>query len=190
MFLIFVHSLAGWLLPLQTGYIHIRKAWDITLVATQALVNLLPQQIMPTQNVGVYLFALREFEIYQTSCCKAKAKRFLNILKNYGKDSDYLPCLHKEAARTDENTSFIGSCGSFSGVGSLYMSLYFVQGYQFAVRHVGDEGTVREDTLMKADVVGVGLQEGLPGFLVDDLQGDALDGRRGGVGRQLHQLLQ
>lgn len=42
-----------------------RKAWDITLVATQALVNLLPQQIMPTHNAGVYLFALREIEIYQ-----------------------------------------------------------------------------------------------------------------------------
>ncbi len=60
--------------------LHMRKAWDITLVATQALVNLLPQQIMPTHNAGVYLFALREIEIYQTSCCKAKAKRFLNIL--------------------------------------------------------------------------------------------------------------
>ena len=60
-----------------------RKAWDITLVATQALVNLLPQQIMPTHNAGVYLFALREIEIYQTSCCKAKAKRFLNILNHY-----------------------------------------------------------------------------------------------------------
>ena len=60
--------------------LYMRKAWDITLVATQALVNLLPQQIMPTHNAGVYLFALREIEIYQTSCCKAKAKRFLNIL--------------------------------------------------------------------------------------------------------------
>ena len=80
---------------------------------------------MPTQNVGVYLFALREFEIYQTSCCKAKAKRFLNILK-HRKDSDYLPCLHNEAARTYENTSFISSYGSFSDTKRLYMSADFV----------------------------------------------------------------
>lgn len=65
--------------------LYMRKAWDITLVATQALVNLLPQQIMPTHNAGVYLFALREIEIYQTSCCKAKAKRFLKYLKSVAK---------------------------------------------------------------------------------------------------------
>lgn len=128
--------------------------------------------------------------MYQIPIYGIKAKRFLIFFLKHRKDSDYLPCLHKEAARTDENTSFIGSCGSFSGVGSLYMSLYFVQGYQFPVRHIGEEDAVGKDTLMKVDVVGVGLQEGLASCLVDDLQGDALDGRRGGVGRQLHQLLQ
>jgi hypothetical protein len=128
--------------------------------------------------------------MYQIPIYGIKAKRFPIFFLKHRKDSDYLPCLHKEAARTSENVSFISSCGSFSGVGSLYMSLYFVQGYQFSVRHVSDEDAVREDTLMKADVFGVGLQEGLAGCLVDDLQGDALDGRRGGVGRQLHQLLQ
>ena len=63
-----------------SGRLYMRKAWDITLVATQALVNLLPQQIMPTHNAGVYLFALREIEIYQTSCCKAKASAKIGIL--------------------------------------------------------------------------------------------------------------
>ena len=128
--------------------------------------------------------------MYQIPIYGIKAKRFPIFFLKHRKDSDYLPCLHKEAARTDENTSFIGSCGSFSGVGSLYMSLYFVQGEQFAVRHVGDEDAVREDTLVETDLIGVGLQEGLPGGVVDELQGDALYHYAGGVGWQLHQLLQ
>lgn len=128
--------------------------------------------------------------MYQIPIYGIKAKRFPIFFLKHRKDSDYLPCLHKEAARTDENTSFIGSCGSFSGVGSLYMSLYFVQGEQCAVRHVGDEDAVREDTLVETDVIGVGLQEGLAGRLVDDLQGNALYGHRGGVRWQLHQQFQ
>lgn len=128
--------------------------------------------------------------MYQIPIYGIKAKRFPIFFLKHRKDSDYLPCLHKEAARTSENVSFISSCGSFSGVGSLYMSLYFVQGEQCAVRHVGDEDAVGKDTLVETDVIGVGLQEGLAGCLIDDLQGDALYGRRGGVGRQLHQLLQ
>ena len=65
-----------------------------------------------------------------------------------------------------------------------------VQGSQLPVGHIGDERTVREDTFVDMPVVGVGLQEGLAGYLVDNLQGDALYRRRNGVGRQLHQLLQ
>lgn len=66
----------------------------------------------------------------------------------------------------------------------------FVQGGQLSVGHIGDERAVREDTFVDMPVVGVGLQKGLAGCLVDDLQGDALYRRCNGIGRQLHQLLQ
>ena len=145
---------------------------------------------MPTQNVGVYPFALREFEIYQTSCCKAKAKRFLIFFLKHRKDSDYLPCLHKEAARTYENTSFISSYGSFFDARKLYMLADFVQGNQSSVLHIGDECTVGEGAFVDVRIFGVGLKEGLPGGFVDYLHGDTLYGGGGGIGGQRHELFQ
>ena len=71
-----------------------------------------------------------------------------------------------------------------------YILFDLVQGGQLFVRHIGDERAVREETFVDMPVVGVGLQEGLVGCLVDDLQGDALYCRRNGIGRQLHQPLQ
>ena len=71
-----------------------------------------------------------------------------------------------------------------------YILFDLVQGGQLSVGHIGDECAVREDTFMDMPVVGVGLQKGLAGCLVDDLQGDALYRRCNGVGRQLHQPLQ
>ncbi len=137
---------------------------------------------MPTQNVGVYPFALREFEIYQTSCCKAKAKRFLIFFLKHRKDSDYLPCLHNEAARTYENTSFISSYGSFSDGRKLYILPDFVQGNQSSVLHISDECTVGEGAFVDVRIFGVGLKEGLPDGFVDDLHGDTLYGCGGGIG--------
>lgn len=101
-----------------------------------------------------------------------------------------MPCLHKEAARTYENTSFISSYGSFFGVRKLYMLADFVQGNQSVVLHIGDECTVGEGAFVDMGVVGVGLQEGLPGGFVDELHGNALYGCGSGIGRQFQELLQ
>lgn len=101
-----------------------------------------------------------------------------------------MPCLHKEAARTYENTSFISSYGSFFGVRKLYMLADFVQGNQSVVLHIGDECTVGEGAFVDMGVVGVGLQEGLPGGFVDELHGNASYGCGSGIGRQFQELLQ
>lgn len=128
--------------------------------------------------------------MYQIPIYRIKAKRFLIFFLKHRKDSDYLPCLHKEAERTCENTSFISSYGLFSDVERLYMLPCFVQGEQFAVRHIGDERAVGKGAFVETDVFGIGLQEGLSGGVVDELHGDALYGSRGGIGRQLHQLFE
>ena len=71
-----------------------------------------------------------------------------------------MQCLHNEAARTYENTSFISSYGSFS-TAENYMSADFVQGNQSAVLHIGDECTVGEGAFVDVRIFGVGLKEGL-----------------------------
>ncbi|MFO3725655.1 hypothetical protein [Butyricimonas muris] len=91
--------------------------------------------------------------------------------------------MHKEAARTYENTSFISSYGSFSDARKLYILLYFVQGNQPAVLHIGDECTVGESAFVDVRIFGVGLKEGLPDCFVDYLHGDALYGCGGGIDR-------
>lgn len=101
-----------------------------------------------------------------------------------------MPCLHKEAARTCENTSFISSYGWFSDAKRLYMSADFVQGNQSAVLHIGDECTVGECAFVDVRIFGVGLKKGLPGGFVDYLHGDTLYGGGGGIGRQRHKLFQ
>ena len=93
-----------------------------------------------------------------------------------------MQCLHNEAARTYENTSFISSYGSFSDTRKLYMSADFVQGNQSAVLHIGDECTVGEGAFVDVRIFGVGLKEGLPGGFVDYLHGDTLYGCGGDIG--------
>ena len=100
-----------------------------------------------------------------------------------------MPCLHNEAARTYENTSFISSYGWFSDVRKLYI-IDLVQGEQMTVLYVGDECTVGEGAFMNVRIFGVGLKKGLPSGFVDELHGNALYGCGCGFGGQRHELLQ
>lgn len=101
-----------------------------------------------------------------------------------------MPCLHKEVARTYENSSYIGSYGSFSDIRKLYISFDLVQGEQPTVPHIGDEHPVGEGAFVDMGVAGIGLKQGLPGGFVDELHGNALYGGGGGIGRQFEELLQ
>ncbi|WP_390598852.1 hypothetical protein [Bacteroides sp. f07] len=101
-----------------------------------------------------------------------------------------MPCLHNEAVRTYENTSFISSYGWVSDVRKLYILPDFVQGNQPAVLHIGDECSVGEGAFVDVRIFGVGLKKGLPGGFVDYLHGDTLYGCGGGIGGQRHKLFQ
>lgn len=126
--------------------------------------------------------------MYQIPIYGIKAKRFPIFFLKHRKDSDYLPCLHNEAARTYENTSFISSYGSFSDVRKLYILPDFVQGNQLSVLHICEECTVGEGTFVDMRIFGVGLKKGLPGGFVDELHGNAL--YVCGFGGQYHKLFQ
>lgn len=101
-----------------------------------------------------------------------------------------MSCLHNEAVRTYENTSFISSYGWFSDAKKLYMSADFVQGNQSAVLYIGDECTVGEGAFVDVRIFGGRLKKGLPGGFVDYLHGDALYGCGGSIDRQCYKLLQ
>lgn len=150
----------------------------------------LPQQIMPTQNVGVYPFALREFEIYQTSCCKAKAKRFLNIFTtNTAKIAIICHvCIMKPQELMKIPHLSVLTAGF--PMSENYILFDLVQGEQMTVLYVGDECTVGEGAFVDVRIFGVGLKKGLPGCFVDELHGNALYGYGCGFGGQRHELLQ